>query len=213
MIICLGDSHASVFSRKEKIISQWPKKDYKLFSKIKPIRIGPATAYNLEKKINLLNKILNRTFYPRNSYVLFCFGEVDIRAHLLKQSRLQNKSVEFLVEECVDRYISTINKVSPYRRIRKGVFAPIASWSEMKPYDGPSFGTNLERNKVTEAFNNYLEKKCTENNLVFVSIFEDMLNEDGTTNEIFLDDFGTGIHLNQKSMPLIMKKLYKNGIA
>ena len=34
-----------------------------------------------------------------------------------------------------------------------------------------------------------------------------MLNEDGSTNANFLDDYGTGIHLNQKSMPLILKKL------
>ena len=61
MIICLGDSHSSVFSLEERIISQWPKKEYKIFSNFKPIRIGPATAYNLAKKTTLLNKILNHS--------------------------------------------------------------------------------------------------------------------------------------------------------
>jgi hypothetical protein len=37
-----------------------------------------------------------------------------------------------------------------------------------------------------------------------------MLNEDGSTNVDFLDDYGTGIHLNQLSMPLIIKKLKDN---
>ena len=37
-----------------------------------------------------------------------------------------------------------------------------------------------------------------------------MLNKDGTTNADFLDDYGTGIHLNQLSMPLILKKLKDN---
>ncbi len=210
MLICLGDSHSSVFSQKEKIISQWPKKDFKIFSKFKPIRIGPATAYNLEKKIVLLNKALNRTFYMNNTYVMFCFGEVDIRAHIIKQSKLQNKNIELIVSECVDRYISTIKKVDPIRKIRKAVFAPIASWSEEKPYDGPSFGSNLERNHVTKLFNQYLEKKCKENNIVFISIFKEMLNKDGTTNPDYLDDFGTGIHLNQQSMPIILDKLKEN---
>ena len=210
MIICLGDSHSSVFSQEEKIISQWPKKDFKVFSKFKPIRIGPATAYNLETKIDHLNKVLNRTFYIKNSYVLFCFGEVDIRAHLIKQSKLQNKDVESIVAQCIDRYISAIKKVNPIRKIRKAVFAPIASWSDEKPYDGPSFGSNIERNQVTIIFNQYLEKKCEENNIIFISIFKEMLNKDGTTNPDYLDDFGTGIHLNQQSMPIILDKLKEN---
>jgi hypothetical protein len=212
MIICLGDSHSSVFSQEERIISQWPKKDFKVFSKFKPIRIGPATAYNLETKVDHLNKVLNRTFYIKNSYVLFCFGEVDIRAHLIKQSKLQNKDVESIVAQCIDRYISAIKKVDPIRKIRKAVFAPIASWSEEKPYDGPSFGSNVERNHVTKLFNQYLEKKCKENNIVFISIFKEMLNKDGTTNSLYLDDFGTGIHLNQKSMPFILKKLKEKNL-
>jgi hypothetical protein len=207
MIICLGDSHSSVFSLEERIISQWPKKDFKIFSRFKPIRIGPATAYNLENKISLLNKVLNRTFYLKNSHVLFCFGEVDIRAHLIKQAELQNKQIDIIIKECVDRYINAINKVKPIRKINKAVFAPIASWSEEKPYEGPSFGTNLDRNNVTKKFNEYLEVKCNENKFVFISIFKEMLNNDRTTNSIYLDNFGTGIHLNQKSMPLILKKL------
>ena len=74
MIICLGDSHSSVFSFEERIVSQWPKKEYKIFSNFKPIRIGPATAYNLEKKIIFFNKILNRTFYKSTDFVLFWRG-------------------------------------------------------------------------------------------------------------------------------------------
>ena len=88
------------------------------------------------------------------------------------------------MSECVDRYISTIKKVKPIRKIRKGVFAPIASWSDDKPYDGPSFGSNLERNSLTKMFNQYLEKKCLENNIKFISIFEEMLNMDGSTNAV-----------------------------
>ena len=210
MIICLGDSHSSVFSKEERIISQWPEKEFRLLSKFKPVRIGPATAYNLNKKITLLNSVLNRTFYFRNSFVLFCFGEVDIRAHIINQSELQKRDVELVIKECVDRYISTVVDVKPIRKIRKSIFSPIASWSEEKPYNGPSFGTNIERNNITMIFNRYLEKKCLENNITFISIFEEMLNKDGTTNADFLDDYGTGIHLNQLSMPLILKKLKHN---
>jgi len=212
MIICLGDSHSSVFSGKEKIIPRWPAKEYTLLSKFKPIRIGPATAYNLKSKVPLLNEILNKTFYLKKDFVLFCFGEVDIRAHLIKQSILQEKKVDEIVLECVTKYINAIKLVSPKRKIQKAVFAPIASWSDEKPYDGPSYGSNLERNRITRIFNNTLEKMCNQNNIKFVSIFEDMLNKDGTTDSNFLDDWGSGIHLNQSAMPIIIDRLKSNSI-
>ena len=44
-----------------------------------------------------LNEILNKTFYKQKDYVLFCFGEVDIRAHLLNQSNLQEKKVDEII--------------------------------------------------------------------------------------------------------------------
>lgn len=210
MIICLGDSHSSVFSGKEKIITRWPGKEYTLLSKFKPVRIGPATAYNLKSKIQLLDKILNNTFYLKKDYVLFCFGEVDIRAHLIKQLTLQEKKADDIVLECVTRYIDAIKLVNPKRKIQKAVFAPIASWSDEKPYDGPSYGSNLERNEITRIFNSILEKMCNQNNIKFLSIFEDMLHKDGTTDSNFLDDWGSGIHLNQTAMPLIINKLKFN---
>tara|TARA_Y100000389_G_scaffold204447_1_gene257060 strand:- start:2190 stop:2849 length:660 start_codon:yes stop_codon:yes gene_type:complete len=207
MIVIIGDSHASIFSKKNHIIDMWPKKTFNMFSKMKPIRIGAATAYNLDKKAMLISSVLDNTFYFKNSYVLFCFGEVDIRAHLINQSKLQKKEIDRLVIECIDRYINCINSLESKKIFRKAVWAPIASWSEEKPYDGPSFGTNIERNNVTRIFNSYLEKSCKENNIIYVSIFEELLNSDGTSNSYYLDDLGAGIHLNDKALPLIMKEL------
>lgn len=62
-----------------------------MHSKIKPIRIGAATTYNLDKKATLISSVLDNTFYFKNSFVLFCFGEVDIRSHLINQSKFQKK--------------------------------------------------------------------------------------------------------------------------
>ena len=46
--------------------------------------------------------------------------------------------------------------------------------------------------------------KCAKKMTYIISIFEDMLNDDGTTNSKYLDDFGTEL-LSQQSMPLILK--------
>lgn len=90
---------------------------------------------------------------------------------------------------------------------RKAVWSPVASWREEKPYDGSSFGKNIERNNVTRIFNSYLEESCKENNIIYASIFEELLNSDGTSNSYYLDDLGAGIHLNNKALLLIMKEL------
>ena len=84
MIHCIGDSHSSVFSGREEMQPIWPQRSDDNTSFFKSYRIGPATAYQLSNKILIIQDIINKNVNS-NDYVLFCFGEVDIRAHLIKQ--------------------------------------------------------------------------------------------------------------------------------
>jgi hypothetical protein len=144
---------------------------------------------------------------------MFCFGEVDIRAHLIKQSILQNKPVNDLVVECVKRYIDSITYYTKYG-VQIIIWGPIASWSDVKKYTGgPSFGTNIERNWVTFAFNVALQLACLDKGFEFVTIFYDMVNDDMSTIPDFLDDWeGSHMHLSQRAMPTILKSFEKRGL-
>jgi hypothetical protein len=173
-------------------------------------RIGPATAYQLETKKYIIDDIIKK-HYKDDDSVLFCFGEVDVRAHLIKQMNLQNRPIDDIVKECVDRYFDVIlhYKNSGINCIVWGV---IGSWHESKYYTGPSFGTCVERNKVSEKFNNYIEELCKLHNVGFVSIFYDMINENYETNPYYLDNWpGSHMHLSQTCMPIIIKKFDEHG--
>lgn len=211
MIHCIGDSHSSVFSGKDEMMPIWPQRSEDITEYFKSYRIGPATAYQLENKKSILNDIIHSMVDKDNDYVLFCFGEVDIRAHLIKQIELQNLTIKEVVKECVDRYINVVidYKNQGYNTI---VWGPISSWSLNKPYTtGPSFGSETERNNVTKEFNNYLSNVCEKNNIKFVTIFYDMINSELLTKYEYLDDWdGCHIHLNQKSLPLIINEFKKN---
>jgi hypothetical protein len=211
MIHCVGDSHSSVFSGKDEMQPIWPERSDDKLSHFKSYRIGPATAYQLENKIPIIDQIAMQV--GPNDHLLFCFGEVDIRAHLKKQMDLQGKTIKDVVKECVDRYIQVILHYKN-RGISVIAWGPIATFHEDKPYtSGPSFGTSHERNLITKEFNEYLKELCEKNQIYFVSIFDKMVDENLATKHIYLDDWeACHIHLNQKSMPLIIEEFTNKGL-
>lgn len=211
MIHCIGDSHASVFSNEEVMQPVWPMRSNDKSKYFRSYRIGPATAYQLENKISTIMDII-KNVVKKDDKILFCFGEVDIRAHLIKQSIEQQKDIERIVDECVNRYTNTILyfKNLGYNVM---VWGPIASWCNSKPYGGPSYGTNLERNNVTRLFNENVKNFCDKNDIDFITVFYDMLLENGETNPDSLDDWdGAHIHLSQRMFPIIMEKFKKINI-
>jgi hypothetical protein len=213
MIHCIGDSHSAVFSGKEEMQPIWPQRSDDITPFFKSYRIGPATAYQLENKISIINEIIYSNVNIETDYVLFCFGEVDIRAHLIKQMKLQNKTMYEIVKECVDKYFNVLLKYKELG-VKVIVWGPIASWHESKEYTGgPSFGSCLERNLVTEEFNRYLEEQCNQNQIKFVTIFHKMIDENKITKSEYLDNWeGCHIHLSQTAMQLILKSFSEKNL-
>lgn len=205
MIHCIGDSHSAVFSGEEVMQPIYPQPSNNTSPHFRCYRIGAATAYQLNNKEFIINQIID-THVGLDDKVLFCFGEVDIRSHLKKQMDEQNVTVQEIVKECVDRYFQVIFMYKN-RGVDVMAWGPIASWHESKIYTGgPTFGTNLERNEITKEFNEYLHKLCDENNIGFVSIFDDMTDDNNITIPEYLDNWeGSHIHLSQSAMPLIIK--------
>jgi hypothetical protein len=211
MIHCIGDSHSAVFSGEENMQPIWPIPAANKLPYFRSYRIGPATAYQLENKIPIINEIIKDI--SENDKVMFCFGEVDIRAHLLKQSIEQNKPIENIIDECVNRYFDVI-KTYKNNGVDIIIWGPIASWNANHPYTGgPSYGSNIERNEITKYFTEKLETLAKVEDIPLITIFYDMLNEDGTTNSFFLDDWaGSHMHLSQRALPTIIDKLEKKNL-
>ncbi len=209
MIHAIGDSHSAVFSGKEEMQPIWPQRSDDTTPYFKSYRIGPATAYQLHNKTPIINDIIQYNVNKENDYVMFCLGEVDARAHLIKQAEHHQVPISISVEECVNRYFKVVQQYKNlgYKIIIWGV---IASWHPDKEYTGgPSFGTMELRNNVTKLFNDKIKELCLANDIKFVSIFDKMTFQndlgDYITKHEYLDNWdGCHMHLSQTSMPLII---------
>lgn len=210
MIHCIGDSHSSIFSGKDEMQPIWPDKSNDGLENFRSYRIGAATAYNLETKTYIIDQIISSQVNEEDT-VVFCFGEVDIRAHIIKQAVFQNRPILDLVKECVSRYW---NVICNYRSLgcKMAVWGPIASWSEEKPYSGPSYGTDEERNITTLLFTEELRLLSKDSDIKIISIFEE-ITQGGVTNPYYLDDWrGCHIHLNSNALPLIFEAFEKENL-
>jgi hypothetical protein len=210
-IYCIGDSHVNFFSGQDMIQPKWPEKSIDLIPFFKTFRLGAVLAYNLckldtkmkgrEKLFSLLKQI------PKESTIMLCFGEIDCRAHLLKQAEIQNRKINIITKECVDRYVSVIKEVKNlnYNIIIWNV-TPSSPTGFPDSQDYPTYGTCRERNSVTRLFNQFLEEQLINESIQFISIFEKLINKRGITLARFLMD---DIHLSQAAMPLAIKEINK----
>lgn len=213
MIHCFGDSHAAVFSG----FGTKENRKVDTYVNIIPYFIGyvcrnesnePILAYNFHKAyIPIRNVMIGNNIQPEDK-LMFCFGEIDCRVHLQKQSEIQNRSIEDVARECAERYMNNILRFKEYNK-KLLIFAPIASTS-YESVTFPKYGSCRERNKVTRIFNNELKKLSDDNDIIFVSIFDNLVNEHDVTkmDEYYQDD----IHLSQTAMPFIMDKMRNLGV-
>ncbi len=202
-IHCIGDSHVSVFSGLNEV-----GQNYDALPFFKTYWLGPHTAYHAMDMRDTIDALVTENVKPGDR-ILLCFGEIDCRVHLLKQSELRKEPLEDIVRECVARYFKVFLalKGQGYDLIAWNV--PPPSVEDIEYYEYSTYGSYPDRLKVTRMFNNMLEEHCAGSGIPFISIFEQLLGPDGLTNPLhFMDE----IHLSQRSMPLIMEAFKAGGI-
>jgi hypothetical protein len=214
IIYCLGDSHISFFSGNNNIVPMWEEKnnnvnEYENIKCFKVLRLGAFTAYNLYKNKESKEKISNAlSIIEKNSYILLSFGEIDCRCHIVKQSEMQKKSIEYIADECVCRYIESVDAI-------KKLGYNIILWNVIPPYSVSNkcgkfteYGTISQRKDAAIYFNKYIEKSI-DSDIFFLNIYNEISDVDGyALPNIFFDD----IHLSQYGMPFAIEKLIKYNI-
>jgi hypothetical protein len=207
-IHCIGDSHASFFSGRNSMQPVWPDRSADTLPFFTSYRLGAVLAYSLpdlnttmrgrEKLIQILDQL------PRGSRVLFGFGEIDCRVHLLKQVEKQSEDIETVVKNCVERYIGAIAELKrDFQIIIWGVI-PSTTAKETTNVRFPQYGSCLERNKVTKIFNKHLENLAHKHGFLFVTVFDQLVHKNGLTNDAYYID---QVHLSQRAMPFTIRAL------
>ena len=218
IIHCVGDSHANFFTGYDEPQPEWPgsgiKHRYEFF---RCYRIGPALAYNLREYNTTTNgreKLWTLIdLLERGSRLMFCFGEIDCRAHIALRAEKEGRTHEEVVRSVVDRYVSVILEVK-----RLGLIPLVWNVIPSAPTDINSritvppehrfHGTASERNDITRRFNSYLRELVQREGIYFLDLFDDLFLADGTVDLSFYRD---EIHLSQKAMPLVLARLRNDG--
>jgi hypothetical protein len=213
IIHCIGDSHVSFFSGTESVQPKWPEKSEDRLPFFRTYRLGAVLAYSLcefntrmrgrEKLFSILKEQI-----PPGNRLLLCFGEIDCRAHLLRQSIQQHKPIEEIVRKCVRRYYSVIKEMMDmnYELIIWSVI-PSTLYEKVANEEFPVYGTCQERNHVTRLFNRELEKLSRPDEVMTVSIYDELVDENGLTRMEYYKD---SVHLSQRAMPLLLEKLKRS---
>ena len=221
--VVLGDSHVNFFSGNELLAytsigydMHWCKTINNI--PVTALHVGPGLAYN-SCKYGTTSRFLEKTEFLLDNYIkkgtkiLVTLGEVDCRAHVIRQSIKQGRDYHEIIEDITGNYIRYLKMVKE-RGYMVGCWGPVASQSESVPIHPddkryPRYGTEIERNKATEYFNERMEQLCNEEGIKFITLFPMLIDENyKTCNDLYSED---GVHLGQKALPEAISLLKEIG--
>ena len=206
MIYVFGNSHAHFFtdSTPSRLGEGENRNEY-----FRSFSLGPVIAYNfIIHYFPTMINIVNQLPITQNDYILLAIGEVDCRWHIPKQAELQKRDILELTRECIDRFFQAHTHLaeSGYQVIGWGGHPSTTRGHDDNPSE-PVCGDCLSRNKVSLEWSNYLEGKCKEKHIKFVSIIKDLINVDGLTKMEYYKDY---CHLNPAIyLPIVIEKFKK----
>ena len=153
-IAAFGDSHVNAFRGIEGVSTNY---------------LGAATAYNLSSETSssgggrrLKEKL--KTLDPETNAILLCFGEIDCRAHVVKQAYVANKSIKESAVDAAKAYFDLILSIKE-RGYQVIVYGPYGSGSQFN-----SIGLESYRNSAVKFFNNSLRESCLKHDIYFFSL-------------------------------------------
>lgn len=218
-IIVLGDSHVNFFSGNE-LLSFIPiGHDINtcdathLSHYFTPLHLGPCLAYHCNELQTLTHfsekwDYLCNHFIKPNATIICSLGEIDLRVHVFRQTILQNKSYEEIVDDILQQYYTFLLQMKN-QGYSLYCWGPIATQTDACPID-PNFprnGSEEDRNHATAYFNQQLSAFCKQHDIGYLSIFEQMITPNFKTRSEYLSaDY---CHLSQRALPLAWQEWKK----
>ncbi|MCR5339286.1 MAG: SGNH/GDSL hydrolase family protein [Lachnospiraceae bacterium] len=216
-VCVIGDSHVNFFSGHELLSFLSIGNDTNVaFEKIPfhppftVIHAGPCLAYqcdNPNSTTQFLSKLkhLMDDFMTPASTVIISLGEIDLRSRVFKHAAEGDDSYKEVVDEILSHYYRILLLLKE-KGFHVGCWGPIASQPEFCPIDPmfPRCGSEQNRNRATAYFNDRLQEFCEKHDMLFMSIFYDLITpEYHTKSEYLSSDL---CHLGQAARPLAEKE-------
>ncbi len=189
-MIVLGDSHSEHMFRTLN-------RDNDIIRK----HIGARTAFKLTAHDDLVRTALTESDPEKKNRILFVFGEIDCRIHLITKSQGVH-GIPFinLINETAKSYLGYINRLR-----NEGYNIAVLSVEPSTAEDdlGDIMGKWEDRILVTESLNYAYERYCKHFKIPFFDIYSDLVTLDGHR---IPEMIGDPRHLNGKSGEVFIKK-------
>lgn len=212
-IYCLGDSHVCLFSGQDAIQPGWPTRSEDLLPFFVTCHLGGVLAFNLPRtgttsqgRENLFAALQETV--PAGSTVLLSFGEIDCRAHVLKQAANRSVPLETVVAECLENYFQVVREVQAlgfpvivYNAVPSAI--PRAR-KATNDDDYIAIGSLPERNAAIREFNAGAKRRCAECGAKFLETAPAFVTAEGKAVSWYFFD---AIHLSQRALPETLRAL------
>ncbi|MCR5338885.1 MAG: hypothetical protein K6E75_10015 [Lachnospiraceae bacterium] len=216
-ICVIGDSHVNFFSGHELLYFLSIGNETNVsFEKIPfdppftAIHLGPCLAYqcdNPNSTTQFLPKLqrLMDDFIMPSSTMIISLGEIDMRIQVFKHAAEGDDSYKEVVDEVLSHYYKILLLLKE-KGYRVGCWGPIASQPDSCRIDPmyPRCGSEQSRNRATAYFNDQLQKFCKKHDMLFMSIFYELITPEYQTKSEYLSS--DLCHLGQAARPLAEKE-------
>ena len=193
----VGDSHSRFWLGHDSISI-----NRRVYNNISVDHIGAMTAYASKKILDEDRIDAIRKKSERSTLVITSFGEIDCRAHIVKQAFQQQISIESVAKTVAARYAEFIFLLKSLVDRPIVVWGPPPSCPPARPLLNPALpviGSVHERNYATLCFTMETQRLLVgANGIAFCSLLDDLLTTSGDTRQDALFD---GCHLAQTWMP------------
>ena len=210
-IVVIGDSHASFFGREDCVAAPFPAEPV-VAGRFHVHNVGPGLAASLVERESVNRtrakalEVLVRYDPASVDAVLFCFGEIDCRFHIVRRLGLEAPGDPQRLRESIG--VTVYRYMSFLLEVRARGFAPVA-WGPVAtstgdwppPYRWPTLGSMAERNAITVLFTGMLGERCAEWDLPMASVLRSLVDADLNTRPEWYFD---GVHLGQSAWPLFV---------
>jgi len=115
--------------------------------------------------------------------LVFVFGEIDVRCHVMQQHARQGRSVEEIVERLADAYIGRLAEVAarvPHSLIGVSGVIPPFDPPNYGPANPPIVGTLAERVVVARLLNETLERRAAAAGFLYFDAMNELAGPDGS---------------------------------
>jgi hypothetical protein len=189
-LFAVGDSHAnSNFGNDPRIHVRY---------------LGPMTMHRIARDGRRAIS-LNRLGIFRRDIVIWCFGEIDVRCHLIKQRDLQRISIPALADSLARDYLRSIAAIQAEIAERKTVIlAVIPPTDRGNNADFPKVGSLEERVNARKLLNAALEKYSSEFGFTYLDPYGPFTDPSGGLK---LEMSDGSVHCGSTYAPLIVQKV------